>query len=62
MQNYRVVLYFSYTMYATSGLNGSSGLGSASNEQIDSNTLSIVNAGLHAPPSFKISKQIPPLY
>ena len=43
---------------AISGTNGSSGLGSVNNEQIDNNTLEMVNAGLHW--SFKMSKQIPP--
>ena len=48
------------TLYsrAISGTNGSSGLGSVSREQIDSNTFDIVSAGLHA--FFRMSRQIPP--
>ena len=44
---------------AISGTNGSSGLGSVSNELIDNNTLLIVSAGLHW--SFRMSNQILPL-
>uniref|UniRef100_A0A0A9D8W3 Csu456(Uce) n=1 Tax=Arundo donax TaxID=35708 RepID=A0A0A9D8W3_ARUDO len=51
----RSVLY----MWAISGTRGSSGFGSVSSEQIDSNTLEIVSAGLHW--SFKMSRQMLPL-
>lgn len=45
-----VALYFSLSVLyvrAISGTSGSSGFGSQSNEQIESNTLDIVNAGDH---------------
>ena len=44
---------------AISGTNGSSGFGSVSREQINSNTFDTVRAGLHW--SFKISRQMLPL-
>ena len=44
---------------AISGTKGSSGFGSVRREEIDNNTLEIVNAGDQL--SFKISKQIAPV-
>lgn len=52
---HRSVLYWC----ATSGTSGSSGFASVSSEQMESNTLEIVSAGLHW--SFRISRQMPPL-
>uniref|UniRef100_A0A2P2LG78 Ubiquitin-conjugating enzyme E2 10 n=1 Tax=Rhizophora mucronata TaxID=61149 RepID=A0A2P2LG78_RHIMU len=46
-------------MWAISGTRGSSGFGSVKREQIESNTLDMVRAGLHC--SFKISRQMLPL-
>merc|ERR1712023_379848 len=57
-----VLLYpslFCLNTWAISGTRGSSGLGSVNSEQIDSNTLEMVSAGLHW--SFKISRQMLPL-
>jgi len=51
----RSVLY----MCAISGTRGSSGFGSVSREQMDSNTLDIVSAGLHW--SLRMSRQMLPL-
>jgi len=46
-------------MWAISGTNGSSGLGSVNKELIESKTLEMVSAGDHY--SLRISKQIEPL-
>ena len=55
--NKSYILSFIYN-FAISVINGSSGLGSDNNEDIDNNTFATVNAGDQL--VFKISKQIPP--